>query len=229
MTPYELLFADQELSEVLLAADFPAGSKLDAARARMWEGNVAETSALAQGAPEPWASFLVALARLNAGGQPQPQLRAVAENAFAEARPRLWAWSALRKLGEKPTAVFAQEVLGCIVEVPVDGGLDVLAAYADGSSRFLGHADQLVVREADQAPSAKVSALLAEGYPLLSVPPKPRDKAAPPPEPDQVRITVLSANGVHRIDAKMADVESGGRYERLFVAAIELLREVTES
>src|SRR5690349_15588199 len=131
MTPYQMLFADQDLSEVLMEAEFPSGSKLDAARARMWEGDVEETTALAKGAEEPWASFVIALARANAGGAPQPQLRAVAEDAFAEPRARLWAWTALRKLGEKPAPVFAQEVLGCVVEVPVDGGLDVLAAYSD--------------------------------------------------------------------------------------------------
>ncbi len=228
MTPYEMLFADQDLAEVLLAAEFPSGSKLDAARARMWEGDAQETASFAQGAPEPWASFLIALARLNAGGAPQPQLRAVAEDAFQEARPRLWAWTALRKLGEKPAPVFAQELLGIIVELMVDGGLDVLATYADGSIRFLGHADQLLAREADGQPTPAAAALLSEAYPLLAIPPKPRDKAAEPPPPDHVRLTALSASGVHQVEVPMADINDGGRYERLFKAATVVLQEITE-
>lgn len=61
----------------------------------------------------------------------------------------MWAWTALRALGERPSAMHEGEVLGVVVEVPVDEGVDVLAAYADGRVRFLGSAGQIVVREAE--------------------------------------------------------------------------------
>jgi hypothetical protein len=226
MNPYDALFADQDLADVVLEAEFPAGSKLDVARARMWEGKPQETASLASGAGEPWASFVVGLAQMNAGQSPT-RIKGVAEDAFQEARARAWAWTALRKLGEKPAPMYQQEVLGVVVEVPVDDGLDVLAAYTDGSVRFLGHADQLIVREADGKPDAKVAALVSQAHALLASPPAPRDKAAPPPPPEAVRFTALSANGLHRVEVPWKEVEKGGKYEPLFAAAVDLLREVT--
>jgi hypothetical protein len=52
-----------------------------------------------------------------------------------ETRIQLFAWSALRELGEQPNAKAGTEVLGVILEVPMRDGYDTLAAYQDGSAR----------------------------------------------------------------------------------------------
>lgn len=49
----------------------------------------------------------------------------------------LWIWNGLRELGQKPTSASALEVLGVVIEVPMKNGYDTLAAYADGTARFL--------------------------------------------------------------------------------------------
>lgn len=228
MTPYAMLFADQEIAEVLETMNPPQGSRLDVARARMWEGDVQETATAAAGAGEPWSTFLVAQARMNAGSNAQPQLKAIAENAFNESRVRLWAWTALRKVGEKPAAFYAKEVLGVVLEVPIDDeGVDVLAAYSDGSARYISFASQFIVWEPSTPPKDIVIDLISAAFPLLSEPPADRDPKAPPPEPGRIRITALSASGLHRVDVPRADVDQGGKHERLFVAAMALLRELT--
>ncbi|HTJ81667.1 MAG TPA: hypothetical protein VL400_08070 [Polyangiaceae bacterium] len=228
MSVYEFLFGDQDLDEVMLDVDFPQGGPLDTGRARMWEGNAQEAANVVAGALEPWASFIVALARKSQGQSPVRQLRSVAENGFLEARARLWAWTALRQLGEQPAQVHASEVLGIVVEVPVDDGLDVFAAYSDGSVRYLNHAGRLVARETAQGPDASVVKVLGDAFPLLSISPAPRDKDAPPPEPGTIRFVALSARGLHTLDVKSADVEPSGQWGALFAGLTKLLAEVVQ-
>ncbi|MFO0613579.1 MAG: hypothetical protein U0414_13365 [Polyangiaceae bacterium] len=227
MNLYDMLFADQDLEDILVDAEFPPGSPLDVARARMWEGNYTDAALAAQGAPEPWSCFVQSAARMRAGLGAKHLLLPLAEDAFKESRARLWAWHALRKLGEKPSAVHTGEVLGFILEVPIDGSLDVLAAYADGSARFMGHADQLIVREPND-PEPPIAKVISEAFALLSVPPKPRDADADGPPDDRVRMFALSALGTHMVEVPWSDVEAGGKYAALFGAATQLLKFLTE-
>lgn len=66
-------------------------------------------------------------------------LRGVLDRPNIETRIQLWAWSALRELGIQPDATAAAEVLGVVVEVPMQEAWDTLAAYQDGSARYLNY------------------------------------------------------------------------------------------
>lgn len=228
MNLYDMLFADQDLEDIIVDAEFPPGSPLDVARARMWEGNYTDAALAAQGAPEPWSCFIQSAARMRAGLGAKHLLLPLAEDAFKESRARLWAWHSLRKLGEKPSPVYTAEVLGFILEVPMEGSLDVLAAYADGSARFMGHADQLIVREAND-PEPAVAKVISEAFALLGVPAKKRDADADGPPDDKVRMSALSALGTHTVEVPWADVEAGGKYVALFTAATQLLKFLTDA
>jgi len=227
MDIYGQFFADQELEELLMDTELPLGGPLEAARARLWEGNYKDAATLVAGGEEPWASFILAEARARSGQPATRPLLAIAEDAFKESRSRLWAWTALRKLGEKPSAVYVGEVLGVVVEVPVDGKLDVLAAYADGGARYLGTANQLVLRETGGEVGPLVAAVIGQAYPLLAIAPAPRDKEAPAPSPDEVRFCALSPSGIHSVSVPWKEVEAGGKYTSLFDAATALLQDLT--
>jgi len=71
-------------------------------------------------------------------------LRGVLTAAQLETRTLLWVWSALRELGEKPEPKFAFEVLGVVLEVPSGGAYDTLAAYVDGSARYLNFSGRAI-------------------------------------------------------------------------------------
>lgn len=228
MNPYESLFADQSLEELLKVAEFQPNSQLHVARSRMWEGRVLEAANAAQGAPEPWASLIVGSARTQMGQDGRRYFKTIAEDAEAESRARLWAWTALRSQGEIPSAVFTHEILGVVVEVPIDDdGLDVLAVYADGRQRYLTHDDRFIAREGTLGTvDTNVAAVLKYADILLQIPAAPRDPDAEAPAPENVRFTGLSANGLHRIEVPWAEVEKGGKYEALFVAATAVLADI---
>jgi hypothetical protein len=225
MELYDSLFADQDLEAVLLELEPEPGSEMARGRALLWEGRYEEAAATAAGAGEPWSSFLVAAARIRAGTGARRTLLALAEDPATESRVRLWAWTALRKLGERPSALHEGEILGVVLEVPVDDGVDVLAAYADGRVRFLGSADQLVVREAETTPA--IEDMIGEGRVLLATPAAPR--RLDPVAEGHVRLTGLSAAGVHQVEVPWSEVEGDAPYAALFVASARVLEETTSA
>eukprot|EP01034_Spumella_vulgaris_P027969 gene27969-34759_t len=77
-------------------------------------------------------------------------VRTIAEDHDEESRVRILACNWLRENGHP---VPAHELLGVIVEVPLEEGLDVLAAYADGTVRYINQTGKFAVFEG--APDAR--------------------------------------------------------------------------
>jgi hypothetical protein len=225
MELYDLLFGDQELDALILGMELPPEDALYAARARLWEGQYHDAATLAAGKGEPWSSFIVSAARLKGGLSAQRTLVHVADHPESETRVRLWAFTALRKTGYQPTALQGADVLGFVVEVPMDGSKDVLAAYQDGSIRFLGYANNTVIREPMDDTKGMVEAVLSKAQPLLGVPSAPRSSAPIPV--DKVRLTALSAMGLHTIEVPWSELEPPGEYADLFTSAAKLLERAT--
>jgi hypothetical protein len=224
MRTYDLLFADQDLDEVILDSDFPDGSPLGVARARMWEGLHRDASTLAGQAQQGiYSSLLVSAARQHGGLGAKRTLQTLAEDPQEDTRARLWAFNALRKMGERPSPLYASEPLGFVIEVPVDGAADVMAAYADGRTRMMGHAGNLIIREPEDPPSPSVLDLVGKASALMSIPPAPRE----PIDLGVIRMSALSALGIHKIDLGWKDVDPPSQWADLFQAAVKVLEEIT--
>jgi hypothetical protein len=69
----------------------------------------------------------------------------IAAETDIEARNVLQAWTYLRNHGIVPADDVAHLVLGVILEVPVHRGVDVLAAYRDGSARYLNYSGKIAI------------------------------------------------------------------------------------
>jgi hypothetical protein len=91
------------------------------------------------GNPGPFHTFVEAVELADSGKKEEAKarLRNVLSLPNLETRVTLRVWSALRELGEDPDAKSAKEVMGVVVEVPMRGSYDTLAAYQDGSARYL--------------------------------------------------------------------------------------------
>ena len=62
-----------------------------------------------------------------------------------ETRVKILAYHVMRVLGEP---VEEKELLGVIVEVGLDDGLDTLAAYQDGTSRYINYTGKMIISDA---------------------------------------------------------------------------------
>ena len=117
-------------------------------------------------------------------------------------------------------------LLGVIVEVPLDGGLDVLAAYSEGGVRYLNRSGKLAVFEGIEALQPLVRDLLTASEAVVArIGPwdKPR---RPPPTSGSVRLTFLVSDGLYfgegPISVMQRDPMAGPVIER----AAELLSSV---
>ena len=115
-----------------------------------------------------------------------------------ETRVRLQAWSLARRIGIEPPANDGRQVRGVVIDVGLEGGLDTLAGYEDGTARYLNQSGGAIVWEArdrsiDEAINALISAAQAvveRSGPLDG--PRP---AAPPP--GYAAMWVLTDNGIY--------------------------------
>src|ERR1700722_17775869 len=116
---------------------------------------------------EPWSSFEQARQLVHAG-QPDEAVkvwRRIASTEGLESRQVLQVWHFLRGAGCPPPADRARFVLGVIAEIPVEGAHDLLAAYRDGSARYLNHSGKAVIWEDRSASEvrAAIGTWLARG------------------------------------------------------------------
>ncbi len=114
-----------------------------------------------------------------------------------ETRQILWIWSALRELGEQPERESAGEILGAVIEVPVQRAYNTLAAYRDGSARYLNYSGAAIVWD---APDPTIKALcqgFLDSTIRVSAGALPRTSVLLPKSGGQV--TLLTRSGMHAV------------------------------
>lgn len=123
-------------------------------------------------------------------------IRRLADDETAESRVRLLAYHWLRQQGH---TVEEKELLGTVLEVALDGGLDTLAAYADGGVRYINQAGGVTMFETSP-PQVREQAerLLAESRRVVSrIGPTDQPRLAAPPPPGSIRMSFLVSDGLY--------------------------------
>ena len=153
-------------------------------------------------------------------------LRAVASDEGNEGRVRALAYNRLRASGDN---VPAKKLLGVIIEVPLQEGLDVLAAFADGGVRYLNHSGKVAVFEGQGNPiEALAKELIAVSQPVVNqIGPwdKPR---LPPPKPGNVRMTFLVSDGLYFGEGPFSLLQQDQMAGPILAKATQLLQRVVE-
>jgi hypothetical protein len=148
----------------------------------------------------PWAYFTTAL-QLLSEGDTQGAIAAlvkILQMKGLEVRLYLQAWHCLRSLGLDPPDDIAHQLQGIVVEVALERGLDIIAAYADGSARYFNYSGAAIVWDVQDAEIDRlVNELLAVGQSIVDVS-GPWDGPRPPaPSTGMVRINLLTFGGLH--------------------------------
>jgi hypothetical protein len=149
---------------------------------------------------EPWRTFVAARDFLAEGrtADAVAAWRCITDMAGLESRHYLQAWHFLRACGVQPPPGRAKVLMGAVLEVPMEGGLDLLAAYPEHTARYYNYSGAGVVWEhPDGSLDSTIDALLQSGNKVLQVI-GPWEKPRPPaPPPGQVRMSFLAPLGLH--------------------------------
>jgi hypothetical protein len=179
---------------------------------------------------EPWASFAQARDALAAGraSEAVDHLHAILAMPALESRHYLQAWHVLRGLGVRPAAGIAKSVYGVVVEVSLEDGLDVLAAYADRRARYLNWSGAAVIWDApDPRFDADVAAVLDAGKVIVQrIGPWEEARRGPPPT-GHVRVNLLTPSGPHFGEGPMDGLGRDALAGPLLVAATALVQGLT--
>ncbi|RPJ37274.1 MAG: hypothetical protein EHM21_18220 [Chloroflexi bacterium] len=193
-----LLFPDWELEELLLNIDPTREDDFSFVVSSIQTGQLIEAEEWLANEIEryPWVLMAAAHVKLKMkeAAEAGRLLRAVTLISN-EARLRLWAWHNLRQLGKYPSPDLARQVLGAVIEVPFEDRLDVLAAYADGTARYINHQGGMIVWDrVDETITPLVMNVIREAQPI-GAPQEDRLEELVPG--DQVRLSVLTPGGIH--------------------------------
>ena len=181
----ELLFADQPLDQLLLSAaetDFGEGP---------WTVLSEAGASIRDGKPDEAIQLLLKIT-----AKPDIQTRIL-----------LWSWTTLRGLGVLPDSAGASEIKGIVIEVPVSGGIDVLAGYADGTARYINHSGKIIVWDLPDALVLDLIRKLLECAGILDAPRLSNSAARSTSE--VVRVTLLTCGGNRTLYIPMQSLGSG--------------------
>lgn len=180
---------------------------------------------------EPWRAFAAARAQHTRGDArgAADALRAIVATPSLETRHYLQAWHFLKRLRVSPQPEEAKRVLGVVLEVHLKAGLDTLAAYADGSARYINHGGRLVVWEAaEPRMNELIQGVLRQAQPVAdAIGPWEEPRRGPPPE-GHVRINLLTPSGLHFGEgpfSALAEDQMGGP---VIAAGTRLMQELIE-
>jgi hypothetical protein len=149
-------------------------------------------------ATEPWRSFaqVSALASQDRDAAIRG-LEEILARPGLESRHYLEAWTSLTSVGVRPPAGEAKHLYGVVLDLPVRGGLDTLAAYEDLSARYLNFSGAAIIWEhPDSSLDDLIRALIGAGGDLLAKI-GPWEGPRPPLPQGQARISLLTPSGLH--------------------------------
>ncbi len=153
-------------------------------------------------------------------------LRRIAANNEGEARATLWAWNGLRELGEMPAT---PKVLGLVLEVPMPGGTEYLAVYADKRARYINYTGAIAVWETTEKKMDKViGGIISKSQQLVAN--EKLDKGRSSSPTDKVRFNFLTTAGILRTEESINNLmPKQSSYSDIFQSATEALVLIVEA
>jgi hypothetical protein len=131
-----------------------------------------------------------------------PCFTSLIDDVCTETRIKILAYNKLLANGCLPAA---KELLGVIVEVGLDQGLDVLAAYRDGRARYINYSGKIIIWETVTQESNQLIDRLFLDAETVKNAIGPWDKARrPKPGKGMVRLTLLVSDGLYFGEGPMA-------------------------
>ena len=153
-------------------------------------------------------------------------LRKIAEDNENEGRVRALAYNRLRASGAQ---VPKKELFGVIVEVPLQNGLDVLAAFSEGGVRYLNQSGKVAIFEGRGNPVEDLAKeLVIASKPVVNAIGPWEQKRLPPPQAGNVRITFLVSDGLYFGEGPFGALQNDPMAGPVLAKASQLLKKAVE-
>jgi hypothetical protein len=153
-------------------------------------------------------------------------LRKIADDEGNEGRVRALAYNRLRASGEE---VPTRKVLGVIIEVSLEQGLDVLAAFSEGGVRYLNQSGKVAIFEGTGNPVESLARqLVAASQPVVNHIGPWEKQRLPPPQGGNVRMTFLVSDGLYFGEGPFDALQQDGLAGPVLAKATHLLQRVVE-
>lgn len=149
-------------------------------------------------------------------------LRIQAHDTSLESRHRLFAMHQLRRHGEAPNT---GELLGVIIELGLDDGLDVLAVYRDGRARYLNYSGKVIVWEApDTTLQEQMNTVFLLGQQIVDKIGPWEGPRKPPPATGQLRLSFLMDGNLYFGEGPINAMFNDAMAAPLLMAMTELMQ-----
>jgi hypothetical protein len=136
---------------------------------------------------------------------------------------------AYRKLHKNKQITQKKLLLGVVVEVPTNGGLDVLSVFDDKSARYINHSEKMAIVEGTSNSFEKLIAnVLSASEPIVKQIGPWNEKRLPPPEAGNIRFSFLCSDGLYWGQGPTSIMASDPMSKPLFEASVNLLTHITE-
>jgi len=171
--------------------------------------------------PAPWQQALFA-AHPDAAA-----VRNLAEDQNQESRCRVLAYNWLRQNGQQ---VPRRELLGVIVEVPLEGGQETLAAYVDGRVRYINRTSKFVIFDSTPANvKEQANNLLAVARTAIAQLGPWQGVRLAPPKQGNARVTFLVSDGLYFGEGALPGIDQEELGKPIFSEAGKLLTVVVDT
>ncbi len=153
-------------------------------------------------------------------------LRKTADDPQHEARLRLLAYNRLRESGVK---IDRLDVLGVVIEVPQERGLDTFASYVGAQVRYINQTGSpVILEERVEEVGRGVNEILRVATALARHLSPAKGERQSPPTNGLVRITLLTSQGPFVTQAPIESVSKDRHTGPVMNAATDLLEHVVE-
>jgi len=156
-----------------------------------------------------------------------PDLQKIINDTASDPRLKVLAYNRQLASGHKPDK---KELLAVIVEVGLDGGLDVLASFNNGTARYINQTGKILVLETttDDKANELTKDLFLKGQDIVNQI-GPWDKARKPhPTKGNVRITFLVSDGLYFGEGPMNVLFNDALANPALTVATQLMQFLTE-
>jgi hypothetical protein len=153
-------------------------------------------------------------------------LQKIIDDGSAETRARILAY---QRLTDNGYTAGKKELLGVIIEVGLEKGLDVLAAYKDGSARYINQSGKIIIWEPGSATAELLIDTLFEKskHVVSNIGVWEKDRL-PAPGADNVRLSFLVSDGLYFGQGPFDVLEADAMGGPVIHAATQLMIFLTE-